>query len=430
MTPAEAAAAALAAELFDQHLGGMDGRGLSAALHAMVVASYEPAKGLRGRVVSAVLADGGARLRGDRAEGTSKVLWALAMLRQDRGEQVDPAGVAALVGMARSKLQEPGQGLKAQDLATMAWALAVLGHEDRAFMDELLAEAEAQLHGYTPQELCIELKIMANHGLALPPAFLGAYLVAAGAQLPAFQPQHISNTASALAKLSLHVDGESRSLVELLGQPPSAQPGWPRAQLRRFLGAFGDEAARRLGPAAGSPAAARWDSMALANTIWALSELRHFHAGLWGAVAAEALARAEWGRGLGGDSGWTRREVSNLALGLARLSASEGGAPDPILAQLLPLLGCRQAAKQPPGFSAQDVCNLAWAHAAGGAPYCAWLMEGLVLPLRGAADLTVEEKSQLLQYLLAMERPGSGMPPAVAQRPEYRLLRQLGVGGA
>jgi hypothetical protein len=48
-----------------------------------------------------------------------------------------------------------------------------------------------------------------------------------------------------------------------------------------------------------------------------------------------------------------------------------------------------------------------------------------VLPLAGAGDLNREGKPQLLQYLLAMERPGSGMPPAMAQRPEYRSLRQL-----
>jgi hypothetical protein len=67
----------------------------------------------------------------------------------------------------------------------------------------------------------------------------------------------------------------------------------------------------------------------LSLTIWAFSELRHFHAGLWGAVTAEALARTE-------DSGWDGQLVSNLALGLARLRAGTGGAPDPAFHHLAP----------------------------------------------------------------------------------------------
>jgi hypothetical protein len=99
-------------------------------------------------------------------------------------------------------------------------------------------------------------------------------LAAAEAQLPAFQPQHLSNTAWALATLNLDVDRGGSSLGELLYRPPSAQPGWPKAQLQRFLDAFADEAARRLSH--GSRSAAGWDVQTLANTIWDFLELRHF----------------------------------------------------------------------------------------------------------------------------------------------------------
>jgi hypothetical protein len=377
-TPEDGAVLALAAELFNERLGHMGGRGLSNAFHAMVAAGHEPADGLRGRVLAALLANGGARLRGDSMQGTSNVLWALAVLHRDGGERVDPAGVAALVGVARGKLRDPDT--VPQDLSNVAWALAKLGHEDRAFMGELLAAAQEQL--------------------------------------PAYVPQHLSNTAWALAKLSLHVESKSGSLGEPPGQTLPAQLGWPKAQLQCFLGALADEAARRLGP--GPPSAGGWDLQALANTIWSFSELRHFHAGLWAAVTGEALARC----GRGEDSGWDGQHVSNLALGLARLRASEAGAPDPALVQLLQQLGSRLAAERPQAFSTQGACNLAWAHAAAGAPYCAWLMEGLVLPLAGAGDLIHKGKTQLLQYPRAMERPGSGMDPAVAQRPGYRSLRQ------
>ncbi len=366
---------ALAAELFAEHLGQMDGRGLSNAFHAMVTAGHEPANGLRGRVLATLLADGGTRLRGDSMQGTSNVLLALAGLHRDRGERINPADVAALVGVASGKLRDPNT--VPQNLSNVAWALAVLGHEDRAFMGELLAAAQAQL--------------------------------------PAFEPQHLSNTVWALAKLGLRVNSGFSSLGEPLTQPTTAQPGLPKAQLQRFLDALADEAAGRLGP--GSPTAADWGSQALANTIWAFSELQHFHAGLWAAVTGEALARC----GRDKDSGWDGQAVSNLAVGLARRRASEGGAPDPALVQLLQWLGSRLAAK---AFNTQGACNLAWAHSAAGVPYCVWLMEVLVLPLAGAGDLNREDTSQLLQYLEAMERPGSGMPPAVAQRPEYRRLQQ------
>jgi hypothetical protein len=439
----------------------MGGRQLSNAFHAMVKAAHEPANGLWGRLLAALLADGGAKLRDNsaRLQGTSNVLWALATLHRDRGERVDPADVAALVGVASGKLRDPDT--KPQELANIAWALAVLGHEDRAFMGELLAAAQAQLPVFEPQALSNTLWAAATLGLALPPGFLGAFLAAAGAQLPAFKPQALSNTlwaaatvglplppsflgaflaaaealmpafkpqalsntALALAKLSLRVDGGgSRSLVELLGQMTSAQPGWPKAQLQRFLDALADEAARRLRP--GLASGADWTAQNLANTMWAFSELRHFHAGLWSAVTGEALARCRGGE----DSGWDGQHVSNLALGLARLRASEGGALDFALVQLLQRLGSRLAAERPQAFNAQDACNLAWAHAAAGAPYCAWLMERLLLPLaNNPSSLAPEGERQLLQYLLALERPGSGMPPTVAQRPEYRSLRQLGV---
>jgi hypothetical protein len=370
----------MALELYDEHLGRMGGRELSSAFYAMVNAGYEPANSLRGRVLAALLADDGARLRDNSMQGTSNVLLALATLHQHGKEQINQAGVAVLVGVASGKLRDPGTAPQA--LSNVAWALAVLGHEDRAFMGELLAAAQEQL--------------------------------------PAFEPQGLSNTAWALAKLGLHVDsGDTRSLVELQGQPPNAQSGRPKAQLQRFLDALADEAAGRLGP--GLPSAAKWSSQHLANTIWAFSELRHFHNGLWGAVTGEALARC----GRYKDSGWKGQEVSNLALGLARRRASEGGAPDPALVQLLQQQGSWLAAERPQAFSTQGACNLAWAHAAAGAPYCAWLMEGLVLPLSGIGDLNREGKSQLLKYFEAMERPGSGMPPAVAQRPGYQRLRQL-----
>ncbi len=493
-----ALALALAAELFDQHLGRMDGRALSNAFHAMVKARHEPANGLRGRVLAALLAGGGARLRDDSLQGTSNVLWALATLHQQRGERIDSAAVATLVHVAGGKLRDDNAAPQA--LSNIAWALAVLGHQDHDFMGELLAAAqaqlrafepqalsntlwaaatlglllplsflgaflavaEAQLHAFKPQELSNTLWAAATLGLPLPPSFLGACLAAAAAQLHAFKPQDLSNTLWAVATLELPVPagflgaflaaaeaqlpackpqdfsnmawalatmaldvghGSNRSLGELLGQPPSAQPGWPKAQLQRFLDALADEAAKRLSH--GSRSDAGWDAQALANTIWAFSELRHFHAGLWGAITVESLARC----GRGEDSGWTGQAVSNLALGLARLRAVErGGATDPVLGQLLQRLGSGLAAERPGAFNEQDVCNLAWAHAAAGGPHCAWLMEGLVLPLANNPDsLAPEEKSQLLQYLLAMELPGSAMPPAVAQRPEYRSLRQLGV---
>jgi hypothetical protein len=453
LLPDEEETLALAAELFDERLGLMGGRGLSNAFHAMVTARHEPANGLRGRVLAALLAVGGAKLRSERLQGTSNVLWALAKLIEHGKERIDPAGVAVLVGVASGKLRAPDT--VSQNLSNIAWALAELGHEDCTFMGELLAAAQEQLPAFQPQELSntvwaaatLALPLPASFlgaflaaagaqlpafkpqelsntvwpatlSLPLPPSFLGAFLAAAGAQLPAFKPQHLSNTAWALAKLSLHVDSKSRSLGEPLGQPSPAQRlGWPKAQLQRFLGALADEAARRLGP--GSPSAAGWTAQHLANTIWAFSVLRHFHAGLWGAVTVEALARCRRGE----DSGWSGQAVSSLALGLARLRASERGSPGPLLAQLLQRLGSRLVAERPQAFGTQGVCNLAWAHAAAGAPYCAWLMEGLVLPLAGAGR-NCEDKSQLLQYFKAMERPGSGMPPAVEQRPEYRRLRQ------
>ncbi len=108
--------------------------------------------------------------------------------------------------MASGKLRDPDT--VPQNLSNMAWALAVLGHEDRAFMGEVMA--------------------------------------AAGGQLRHCSPQDLSNMAWALAKLCLHVDGGmsgslvapgvgdgSRSLGEQLDQPSSASPrskGQPKAQ--------------------------------------------------------------------------------------------------------------------------------------------------------------------------------------------------------
>jgi hypothetical protein len=355
-TPEEGAA--LAAELFDERLGQMGGRELSNALHAMVKAGHEPANGLRGRVLAALLAGGGARLRGDSMQGTVNVLWALATLHRDQGERIDPAAVATLVGVATGKLQAAN---------TAAWALAEPGHEGRAFSGKLMTAAGAQLPAFIPQHLSNTLWAAATLSQPLPPGFLGKLLAVADAQLPAFKPQELSTTAWALAKLSLGVGSGSRGLVELLDQPPSAQRlGWPKAQLQRFLDPLADEAARLLGP--GSPSAADWDPQNLANTIWAFSELRHFHAGLWGEVMGEALAH--WGRTEG--NAWKGQDVYNLALGLARLRASERGAPDPALGRLLQRLGSRLAAERPQAFSTQEASNLAWAHAAADAPYCAW----------------------------------------------------------
>jgi hypothetical protein len=187
LSPEEGAALALAAELFDERMGRMGGRQLGNAFHAMVKAGHEPANGLRGRVLAALLADGGAKLRGNRAQSTSNALWALAVLHRDRGELVEPADIAALVGVASGKLRD--DDTDPQALSNIAWALAVLKHEDRAFMGELLAVAKAQLPAFKPQELSNTLWAAATLGLPLPPSFLSAFLAAAGAQLPAFKPQ-------------------------------------------------------------------------------------------------------------------------------------------------------------------------------------------------------------------------------------------------
>ncbi len=152
--PEEEAALALAAELFDERLGRMGGRGLSNAGHAMVKAGHEPANGLRGRVLAALLAGGGARLRDDSLQGTSNVLWALATLHQQRGGRIDSAAVATLVSVATGKLRAAAEAHEA---------------------------AGAQLRVFKPQALSNTLWAAAILGLPLPPGFLYAFLAAAGA---------------------------------------------------------------------------------------------------------------------------------------------------------------------------------------------------------------------------------------------------------
>jgi hypothetical protein len=231
------AALALAAELFDELLGRMDGRGLSNAFHGMVKAGHEPANGLRGRVLAALLANDGQLLHEDRAHGTSNVLWALATLHRKQGERFEEASIAALVGVARVKLQ--AASTNPPDLANTAWALAVLGHEDRAFMGELLAAALVQLPAFKPQALSDTLWAAATLGLPLPPSFQGTFLAVAEAKLRAFKPQHLSHTLWAAATLGLPL-------------PPS------------FQGAFLAAAEAQL------PAFA---PQALRNTLWAAATL-------------------------------------------------------------------------------------------------------------------------------------------------------------
>jgi hypothetical protein len=170
----------------------------------------------------------------------------------------------------------------------------------------------------------------------------------------------------------------------------------------------------------------------LATTVGAFSQLQHLHAGLWAAATANALARCDGGgREEAGDSGWAPGDVSALALGLARLGVEPGGTAPPAPMQLLQRLGSGLvAAGRAHTFEPQAVCDLAWAHAAAGVPYCAWRMEGLVLPQlaragAGATSLSAEGKVQLMLYLRAMQPPGSGMPPKVGQGRQCPRLRLL-----
>ena len=227
-----------------------------------------------------------------------------------------------LIGASRLTLDN----FNAQDASNTAWSLAVMEHDDPAFMTQLLGVALPKLHKFTPQNVANMVYALAKQKQRGAPdpggldVFLKELVQSATEQLADFNAQNVSNTAWSLAvlehddpvfisqliavarpKLSAFTPHDLSSVVYALAK--SRQDGAPDPRgLDSFLRVFVASASSKLGSFTGQ---------ALCNTSWALGVLGYRDLNFLSRV--QAICES-------GEIRLSPREKVNMKMWLAKLS--------------------------------------------------------------------------------------------------------------
>ncbi|PNW72740.1 hypothetical protein CHLRE_15g638401v5 [Chlamydomonas reinhardtii] len=317
---------------------------------------------LAGAVASRLRA---ARGHGFNAQGVSNTLWACAKLGYRDSDLLRPLAeaTAALV-----------LDMNAQELSNSLWALEVLGYTGPAFRAVLEAMCGAALRrlrtpkgaeAFKPQELSNILLALEGLQLGGKQSELLAAAVAAEAMrrgFAGFNPQHLSNSAWALAKMGYGAGATSQAMkqspwyaaVTAAAQRPGVMAGakpqaW--ANLLYALALVRHQPPPALLDAGAAAAMQRGDAQACANTLWALAVLHLCHAGLEAAVCGRLgeLLRQ-------GPESLIAQELCNSLWALAVLAGGDGPA-SPAAAALAPALA-REAVRRREERNGEYLCQL------------------------------------------------------------------------
>eukprot|EP00198_Chlamydomonas_reinhardtii_P002859 XP_001692195.1 predicted protein of CLR family [Chlamydomonas reinhardtii] len=298
---------------------------------------------LAGAVASRLRAAGG---HGFTAQGVSNSLWACAKLGYRDSDLLLPLAEAA----AALALD-----MNAQDVAINLWALEVLGCTGSAFravLETLYGAALRQLRtpkeaeAFKPQDLSNILLALEGLQLRGKQSELLASAVAAACVrrgFAGFEPQHLSNSAWALAKMGYGAGATSQATqqshwyaaaaaaAQRPGVMAGAKPqGW--ANLLYALALVRHQPPPALLDAGAAAVMQRGNAQECANTLWALAVLQLRHAGLEAAVCGRLgeLLRLE-------PESLIAQELCNSLWALAVLAGGVGPA-SPAAAALAPAL--------------------------------------------------------------------------------------------
>ncbi|PNW72734.1 hypothetical protein CHLRE_15g638651v5 [Chlamydomonas reinhardtii] len=381
-----------------------------------------------------------ARGHGFNAQDVSNSLWACAKLGYRDSDLLLPLAEAA-AALARE--------MNAQDVANSLWALEVLGCSGPAFravLEALCGAALRQLR--TPKEAeAFKLQGLSNILLALEglqlrgmqAELLAAAVAAEGVRrgFAGFEPQHLSNSAWALAKMGYGAGATPQATEHshwyaaavAAAQRPGVMAGatpqnW--ANLLYALALVRHQPPPALLDAGAAAAMQRGNAQHCANALWALAVLQLRHAGLEAAVCGRLgeLLRQ-------GPESLAEQALCNSLWALAVLSG--GGVPaSPAAAALAPAL-TREAARRREGFPTGALSQLWQAqHELGGevtealarSPDLLAAMEAAVSAKRATGSTTSSLQDQVAEALQRLLQ--KGRLPIVSVRMEVVVEGVLG----
>ncbi|KAG2423547.1 hypothetical protein HXX76_015190 [Chlamydomonas incerta] len=374
-------------------------------------------------------------------------LWALAKLREDqqqRGSGWDPTAsphLATLAGAVTLLSAEVGHGFNPQDASNSLWACAKLGYRDSGVLLPLAESAAALAQSMKAQELANSLWSLGALSCS-EPEYSPAVKALCGEALrrlqterlaAAFMPQGLSNILIALEGLQL--GGDQAALVTALavecaqrdfaGFEPQqlSNSAWALAKMGYGLGSTPLGAKQQQWYAAAAAAAQRAGLMAgaiaqnWANLLYALALVRHQPppALLDNAGAASAMQQ---GNG---------QNCANMLWALAVLQLRHGGVEAAVCGRLGELLQ-----SEPESVAEQHLTNSLWALAVlgggGGAASPPAAVE-LALSLaseavRRRAQLTEDNLCQLWQAQRAL---GGEVAEALSRSPDLQAAMETAV---
>ncbi len=297
---------------------------------------------------------------------------AARLVKREHGGRTTPearALVASVLRDAIPRLDDFG----AQGLGNAAHALATMGVFDAPFFEALAAKArqpgglgdfDSQALANTAYALGLLAKQLGK-GDQPPPylrQLLAAIMEAGRPKLGGFEPQHISNTLWALAWAGVYDAGFVRAAVDV-----------SRERLPQLV------------------------PQDLSNVAWALAELRHRDEGFMRQLLQQAVAH---------EDEFTGQNISNTVYAAARLAVWEG-------VEGLGQLGARRAATNRASLNAQEVANLALAHAVMGLrePWLVGLVAGAAAQGKGKqGGFKPVNQAQLHRYAQALAAQPGGVP--------------------
>jgi hypothetical protein len=288
--------------------------------------------------------------------------------KQQHGGRTTPEARAPISSVIRDATPRLPQ-FKARELASAAYALASVGEFDAPFFEALAAEARhtAKLSGFDCQALVNTAYAFGRLAKRLgrgdqPPylqPLLAAIMEAGRPRLGDFNPQDISNTLLALAWAGVYDAGFVEAAIDASRkQLPQLKP------------------------------------QELANVAWALQQLRHRDEGFMRQLLQQAVENQ--------DRLGNSQNISNTVYAAALLVAWGG-------VEGLGQLGASLAATSPSSFNAQDIANLALAHAVMGLRE-PWLV-GLVAGAAAQGVFIRVNEVQLHLYAQALAAQPGGVPP-------------------
>eukprot|EP00198_Chlamydomonas_reinhardtii_P013749 XP_001703086.1 predicted protein of CLR family [Chlamydomonas reinhardtii] len=421
-----ALAGAVASRLRAAEVRGFTAQGVSNSLWACAKLGYGDSDLLR------PLAEATAALAPDmNAQGLVNSLWALEVLGCSGREF--RAVLEALCGAALRQLQTPKEtaAFKPQGLSNILLALEGLqlgGTQSERLAAAVAAECDRRLRArkeaevFKPQELSNIL--LALEGLQLggkQSERLAAAVAAEGVRrgFAGFEPQHLSNTAWALAKMGYGAGATPQAIEQrpwyaatvAAAQRPGVMAGakpqdW--ANLLYALALVRHQPPPALLDAGAAAAMQRGNAQHCANTLWAQAVLQLRHAGLEAAVCGRLgeLLRLD-------PESLVAQALCNSLWALAVL-AGGGGPASPAASALAPALA-REAVRRREGFQTEGLLQL-WqaqqelgcevAEALARSPDLLAAMEVAVVAERATGSTTSRLQKQVAEALQRLLQKG------------------------